>query len=292
MEAIGCSKSEAEQVLKAVGGNLQDAYLLHLCTTGKLPAGVPNHPPVDVRHGFRLQVTAPNSTKDRRAEAVSPDVLTMWREIPFAEVTLITEAERRRGNLRADEGEKCVICMCEFERTDEGQVVRLGKCKEHFFHKECISAAVGGAECLKCPVCGVSYGELTGTMPSGTMTTVLDPSLQCQGYPQGSWVITYDFRDGVQDGLHYAGNSRHAVLPDTEDGRDVLRLLICSFYRRHTFRVGNSVTTGATDTVVWSGIHHKTALDGGATNFGFPDESYFQRVREELAARGVVSSSS
>ncbi len=29
--------------------------------------------------------------------------------------------------------------------------------------------------------------------------------------------------------------------------------------------------------VVWAGIHHKTCTHGGATNFGYPDETYFSR---------------
>jgi deltex-like protein len=40
--------------------------------------------------------------------------------------------------------------------------------------------------------------------------------------------------------------------------------------------------------VVWNGIHHRTALNGGSTNYGYPDPTYFNRVREELAAKSVV----
>ena len=55
--------------------------------------------------------------------------------------------------------------------------------------------------------------------------------------------------------------------------------------------MGTSVTTGRKNTVVWNGIHHKTNLYGGATNFGYPDKSYFNRVKEELAAKGVTKES-
>jgi deltex-like protein len=50
--------------------------------------------------------------------------------------------------------------------------------------------------------------------------------------------------------------------------------------------VGTSITTGQTNCVCWAGIHHKTSPHGG--NFGWPDPTYFERVRAELSMRGVV----
>ena len=67
-----------------------------------------------------------------------------------------------------------------------------------------------------------------------------------------------------------------------------MTILIKAFERRLTFIVGTSVTTGQTNVVVWSGIHHKTNLYGGSQNFGFPDQTYFLRVTQELAAKGVL----
>ncbi len=68
----------------------------------------------------------------------------------------------------------------------------------------------------------------------------------------------------------------------------MLALLVKAFERKLTFIVGTSVTTGATDTVVWSGIHHKTNTHGGSSCFGYPDPTYFNRVTLELADRGVI----
>ncbi len=45
---------------------------------------------------------------------------------------------------------------------------------------------------------------------------------------------------------------------------------------------------GRDNCIVWNGIHHKTNTDGGATSYGFPDPTYFNRVRNELADKGVV----
>jgi len=39
--------------------------------------------------------------------------------------------------------------------------------------------------------------------------------------------------------------------------------------------------------VVWNGIHLKTRPDGGAANHGYPDDEYFDRVKEELKSFGV-----
>jgi deltex-like protein len=57
---------------------------------------------------------------------------------------------------------------------------------------------------------------------------------------------------------------------------------------RQLFRVGRSVTTSCDNTTVWNGIHHKTNYQGGPASFGYPDETYLDRVREELAAAGVT----
>ena len=86
----------------------------------------------------------------------------------------------------------------------------------------------------------------------------------------------------------YRGTSRQAYLPDTKEGIEVLSLLAECFRRRFTFIVGTSVTTGATNTVVWAGIHHKTSPSGGTSSFGYPDPTYFERVKSEMAQRGVT----
>ena len=51
--------------------------------------------------------------------------------------------------------------------------------------------------------------------------------------------------------------------------------------------MGDSVTTGAKNVVVWSGVHHKTNTHGGSSHFGYPDETYFDRLKEELKSRGL-----
>ena len=42
---------------------------------------------------------------------------------------------------------------------------------------------------------------------------------------------------------------------------------------------------------MWNGVHHKTRRDGGAQQFGYPDDSYFKRVKEELKYKNVFFNS-
>lgn len=132
-------------------------------------------------------------------------------------------------------------------------------------------------------------------------------------------------------GRTFHGTRRTALLPDNDDGREVLSLLRRAFDSRlvftvgaarvrgvscrhrcaHSTRTGRSVTTGRDDCVVWAGIHHKTSATGGSAkcvwnagdlrtvlkrtdlgagggSYGYPDPTYFSRVKGELAAAGIV----
>ena len=135
----------------------------------------------------------------------------------------------------------------------------------------------------------VLYGVRIGDMPPGEMTWYLD-QFQCQGYKEKTWVINYSFRSGVhpETNKHYGGDGRTAFIPDTEEGREILALLVLSFKRRLTFTVGFSVVRGCDNCIVWNGVHHKTRPSGGSTHYGYPDDTYFNRVRQELALKGVV----
>lgn len=109
----------------------------------------------------------------------------------------------------------------------------------------------------------------------------------------GTLVLTYDFPSGIQTSRHpnpgmpYEGTRRVGYLPDTPAGRALLHLFKRCFLARQTFTVGRSVTTGRDNCVVWNGVHHKTAVSGGETRFGYPDATYFERVRAELRSKGI-----
>ena len=117
-------------------------------------------------------------------------------------------------------------------------------------------------------------------MPPGEMTWKLRPTgLRCEGFEDdGTWEIIYNM-------CGLKGGYRVAFLPDTKEGRIKLALLVVAFERKLTFTIGRSLTTGHPNSVIWAGIHHKTSTKPGP--YGYPDQSYFLRVREELLERGV-----
>jgi len=188
--------------------------------------------------------------------------------------------------------ETCPICLSAL--AGDTCVVALSACVgEHYFHRECIVHCYKN-KFLQCPICSTVYGIRVGTQPEGTMVVkrsgeVLEGHSDC-----GTIQITYKFPNGKQGEGHptpgkpYTGTTRTAYLPDNKEGNEVLKLLEVAWKRKLIFRVGTSVTTGADDQVVWNSIHHKTSTNGGPTNFGFPDDTYFDRVKAELADKGVT----
>jgi len=209
----------------------------------------------------------------------------------------------KQGYEKSKEKDKCSICLCEFyedtfveyEKNPDNvnllidtpcDTIVLEKCLDHFFHVECLNNLIGDKDNFRCPVCSKIYGILIGDMPPGTFNAHKS-SKNCHGYNCGSIVINYYFNNGPG----YTGTSRISYLPNNKEGREVLALLKVAFDRKLTFTVGTSVTTGRKNTVVWNGIHHKTSLCGGPTCFGYPDPNYFNRVKEELAAKGVTQES-
>ena len=126
-------------------------------------------------------------------------------------------------------------------------------------------------------------------MPKGRMVAKIDKGIRCKGYPNDETiVINYSFKDGYLNGQKYYGTYRTAYLPKNKEGIEILGMLKVAFDRKLTFVVGTSVTTGQKNVVVWNGIHHKTSTYGGTSNYGYPDPTYFNRVKEELAAKGIL----
>ena len=142
----------------------------------------------------------------------------------------------------------------------------MDKCG-HSFCKECIDRAFKTKK--QCPICLKVYGPLTGNQPDGHMydsfqSTVLSGYRSC-----GTIVISYRFASGIQGPDHpnpgrpYTGTSRTAYLPDSKEGRKVLKLLRKAFEQKLTFTIGRSTSTGRDDCVTWNDIHHKTSTFGG-----------------------------
>ncbi|KAL5251341.1 hypothetical protein ACHWQZ_G016886 [Mnemiopsis leidyi] len=167
------------------------------------------------------------------------------------------------------------------------------KCNHHI-HTQCLHALISSSNnstSFSCLECQRSYGVRTGNQPtSGKMAVKTDSSISLAGYEQyGTIIVTYNFTSGVgQNGVSYSahGFPRTAYFPDCDDGNDVVDLIKVAFKRRLIFTIGDSVTTGAKNCVVWNDIHHKTSMRRGDT-YGYPDPGYLARVRAELKSKGV-----
>jgi deltex-like protein len=220
--------------------------------------------------------------------------------------------EYEKSHNLSKEEDKCSICQFNFYTDEIESVLKnkknedisfsslnsiilnsiyFEKCSNHFFHIECIEYLIKNKTSFQCPNCLKIYGILKGNMPKGTMRAFLK-NFHCSGYENTNTIeINYDFPSGQQNGIKYTGTRRRCFLPNTDEGREILGLLKVAFDRRLTFTIGTSVTTGVKNTTVWNGIHHKTNISGGPTSFGYPDDTYFNRVKEELAAKGVTKES-
>ena len=109
-----------------------------------------------------------------------------------------------------------------------------------------------------------SYFFFLGDLPDGEMRVANNPNIHCKGYERvGTIIIEYNLYSGKKNGKPFHGTRRVAYLPDNKEGNEVLKLLRIAFDRRLTFTVGDSITTGAKDVIVWNGIHHKTSSSGG-----------------------------
>ncbi|CDJ30495.1 zinc finger (C3HC4 RING finger) protein, putative [Eimeria mitis] len=180
------------------------------------------------------------------------------------------------------------------EVSSNQEVVKLRHCPHHF-HSECIRMYM--QRCSRggffCPTCNVLQLPGNGPSPPGKMSWRISRHSLLAGHPrEGTIIIEYVVEGGIQTERHahpntpFTGTRRQAFLPDCLLGRQLLRLLIRAFVKGHTFTVGDSVTSGQSNVVVWNGIHHKTSVSGGLLRYGYPDDTFLLRLAEELRARG------
>ncbi|KAI6197635.1 E3 ubiquitin-protein ligase [Aphelenchoides besseyi] len=217
----------------------------------------------------------------------------------------LEEIEREKDQNKeqpSDIVEACPVCLMEmyeedmtsYSENDDMTVVQLGKCS-HCFHRSCVITWFRNQ--VKCPLCQTEMTATLGPQPSdGRMVSEICTRGRLDGYEDvyGFIKINYSFPNGIQTDQHlrpgvpYTGTHRECYLPNTYEGDVVLRLLQVAFNRGHIFTVGDSITSGQRNTVVWNGIHHKTSRHGGPAAYGYPDPGYLNRVKNELAAVGVT----
>uniref|UniRef100_A0A1I8JAE9 E3 ubiquitin-protein ligase n=1 Tax=Macrostomum lignano TaxID=282301 RepID=A0A1I8JAE9_9PLAT len=140
----------------------------------------------------------------------------------------------------------------------------------------------------KCVLCFQRFRPAVGNQPpNGTMLERVDQR-NLPGYDRsnGTIVIKYSFPSGTMEGVQYKGISREAYFPNNEEGRGIVQRLRAAFNGRIVFQVGQSATTGNNMAITWNTLHHKTKINGGPPNHGYPDSGYLSRISDELSALG------
>lgn len=180
---------------------------------------------------------------------------------------------------------ECTICYNEYKSFSSApEFWKELKCG-HQLCLECHSrilttrTTIAGAEhtFLKCPFCHDITGIQIGTCPDIQMNVTIIPD-SCIGYEETNTISINYFVDAV-----YRLN-RTAFLPNNSEGQELLKLLRIACDRRLVFTIGESVTTGRKNVLVWV-IHHKTSMCGGM--YGYPDAGYMSRVKSELMSYGI-----
>ncbi|ETO17591.1 BAL-associated protein [Reticulomyxa filosa] len=219
---------------------------------------------------------------------------------PKNEIEIITSTEDDASAKSQKDEDKVVRIMheerpwAEFvnaSRLTDDVAIALSRCPTHLYHIGCILQWISDKR--QCPVCKKNYGHMVGNQPDGTLS-VEKINESCEGY-EGckTHKLTFQFEGGIQGydhpnpGQPYFGDIRVAYLPDTKEGREVLKLLRTAWERKLIFTVGYSMTRLLDNVIVFNGIHLKTNMYGGFAYHGFPDQGYFERVKDELKSKGI-----
>ncbi|KAG0335865.1 hypothetical protein BG000_007159 [Podila horticola] len=205
---------------------------------------------------------------------------------------------------------ECPICQDPLVISEPGktvlvadQVVKLKSCR-HCFHQGCIVEWFKAKDSqLKCPMCNVlctargltdatkdafkgSVAKL-GPMPDGYMAYTFDDRLACYFLYINIPCCQATSTDGTTETIvTVPPDRRYAVVPVTAKlGPLLIIRLICLFYYGHMFRIGESVTRGIANVVVWNGVHLRTAMTGA---YGFPAPEFELSCWQEINQKGVA----
>ena len=202
-------------------------------------------------------------------------------------------AKPPRSVLERREGEgSCSLCM-------EPAQHALVTCGHHVVCDACLDSFLDNIS--KCPLCNARFAPEPGCCPDGTVTVKRLPTA-LPGFSNnsavtkkggGTWSLYFDMPSGTQTdrvggnvGQKFAGKSETAFFPDTKVGRDRARRVLRAFRGGILFRVGMSVTLGVDNRTTFNGVHLKTAPDHRSGSYCYPDDSYLDRVDQELKSKG------
>jgi deltex-like protein len=214
----------------------------------------------------------------RRVKLITP---TDALGAPLPPLTIPVKVARALATGRNE----CLVCTEDYDPLLVDQDLSLTRCG-HVFHKACIDPWLSRVP--RCP-CNQWLSSPRGTCPDGTMEVAIEPG-PVGGHERcgcHTYRILYSIPDGVQGPMHpspgrtFHGTSRLAYVPTCSQGEELLELLERLFSSRMTLTVGTSLTSGASNSVVWSGhAHHKTVKNGGGA-WAFPDATALPRMISE-----------
>ncbi|KAF9358743.1 putative E3 ubiquitin-protein ligase dtx2 [Mortierella sp. AD094] len=186
------------------------------------------------------------------------------------------------------------------------KVIKLKSCR-HCFHELCINEWFKSKDAqLKCPMCNTMCTtnaksgaakkairgqgpQKLGPMPDGVMGYSFDVRLACYFIyiiiPSHK-IPNPDRGVSFSDTITVNTDIRHAIIPFSARLGPLLMIrLICLFYYGHLFRVGQSLTRGSNNVVVWNGVHLRTSMTG---EYGFPAPNFESNCWQEINQKGVA----
>ncbi|XP_053306407.1 E3 ubiquitin-protein ligase DTX4-like [Spea bombifrons] len=187
--------------------------------------------------------------------------------------------------------EDCAVCL---RPLSEREVGKLYRCS-HTNHVRCLASLYKDGT-LRCPACRTLYGIKLGSQPPGKMSFHLIPH-SLPGHADCQTIrITFHITPGIQGhgqpnpGMKFSAPDFPlcCYLPNTEKGREVLRLLIEAWDHRLLFPLQTSRAPGVPDRVSTSRIPLKTEFGSNLTGKGYPDPQYLDSVLRQLRDWGMT----
>ncbi|KAF9085528.1 hypothetical protein BGX23_009578 [Mortierella sp. AD031] len=185
------------------------------------------------------------------------------------------------------------------------KVVKLKSCR-HCYHDTCIREWFKSKDAqLKCPMCNIMC--TTGAKADATKNVFRGQRAQKLG-PQPDGILGYNFdvrlccyfiyivmpSHTVSEPTATNPNAtrmvptdiRYAIVPFTSRLGPLLMIRILTlFYYGHLFKVGQSLTRGVNNVVVWNGVHLRTSMSG---QYGFPAPNWESNCWQEINQKGVA----
>lgn len=233
----------------------------------------------EVMMGFLMRGPSLDPTFDR---------VTLPPENPMDKLEILLE-----DGDRVLEGETCAVCLESVDGSQSTHIVKPPAC-DHYFHLGC--AEPWFREHTDCPVCRTPVTVLRGTQPEHADNVVMQNESydDLAGFPgDGTLEIIFFMPSGIQGVNHpmpgrpYNGSSVTAYLPNNSEGQEMARLFRLAFERNLLFRIGFNEATNQADQIIVNGIELKVRRNGGPLAQGFPDPSYFCRLKIDLREMGV-----